>query len=96
MIITQGLVDRITRKNGRARKRMAARYMRKAFAYNCREIGNVAAASKKFTPVELELNEIIDRWSAKTMRRHARRRKDIDKSISKRFPRFTWPSPLKF
>lgn len=83
MIITQKTFDSILRKNGRARKRMARRCLKKAFALNCREIGVRAAQCKQYSPLEMELaNHVARGWSAKTKRKAARRMKDIEKSVA--------------
>jgi len=89
-IITQVVFDRIMRKNRRARKRMARRYLRKAFRCNVQEIGIDAAQVKRFTPLEKELSNNVSRsWSVKTKRCWAKRMKDINKSVSsQRLSRF--------
>lgn len=82
MIITQAVFDSIMRKNGRARKKMARRMMRKAFANNCRELGISAAQIKQYTTLEMELANHVSRgWSAKTKRKQAKRVQDIEKSV---------------
>lgn len=83
MIITQKIFDSIQCKNGRARKRMARRCLKKAFAFNCREIGILGAQCKKYNPLEMELaNHVAREQSAKTKRKAARRMKDIEKSVA--------------
>ena len=70
MIITREVLDRINRKNRRARARMARRYTRKVDARNRRltcgpdqqtSYGRISAAQcVQYTALEMELNGIGD------------------------------------
>lgn len=58
MTITEATLNSVRHKNARARKRMARRCMRKAFAFNVKEIGIIAALNKRFTPPEMEIGRL--------------------------------------
>lgn len=58
MIITQLILDSVLRKNGRSRRRMARRLMRKVNIRNEIEHGIRDCGSVRFTDFEMKLNAI--------------------------------------
>lgn len=50
MIITREVIDQIMRKNGRARRKMARRYLRK--------VGRRIGLKTRYTPLELEIQPL--------------------------------------
>lgn len=58
LIIDNNILDRIKRKNSRARRKMARRYMKKVDKRNIKNYGSYQGLRTLYTENELELNSL--------------------------------------